>query len=68
MEDEEVANLDNADRFEPYTAESVKLDDTEEVSAIWKDRFSQFKRSLDQMQDNRSEVSRLKKSIFTLYA
>lgn len=64
MEDEDAAVLDAADNYEPYTAESVRLEDTEEASAEWKDRFSQFKKSLGQMQDKKSEISRLKKSIF----
>lgn len=64
MEDEDAAVLDAADNYEPYTAESVRLEDTEDASAEWKDRFSQFKKSLGQMQDKKSEISRLKKSIF----
>ena len=46
------------------TITNPTLEDTEEASAEWKDRFSQFKKSLGQMQDKKSEISRLKKSIF----
>ncbi|OAO12815.1 hypothetical protein AV274_5540 [Blastocystis sp. ATCC 50177/Nand II] len=66
MEDEDAAVLDAADNYEPYTAESVRLEDTEEASAEWKDRFSQFKKSLGQMQDKKSEISRLKKKMWRM--
>ena len=42
--------------------------DMKDEFTIWKDRVSQLKQSLSHMQDNWLEVSRLKKSIFTLYA